>query len=215
MENSGSWRIPMGIGFLWALILGGGILLFPESPKYAYRKGRVDEARRTMTKLLGVPDNHRKVAMELTEMKKKLDAEQGKHAWWQCFTSPRMLYRTLLGITLQAFQQLTGANFFFYYGTTVFKATGVNDSYVTQIILGTVNFACTFPGLVLVEKYGRRRCLIFGAAWMCMCFLVFASVGHFALDPQDPTRTPKAGAAMIVFACLFIAAFASTWGPMV
>ena len=48
-----------------------------------------------------------------------------------------------------------------------------------------------------------------------MCFLVFASVGHFALDQKVPQNTPKAGAAMIVFACLFIAAFASTWGPMV
>ena len=48
-----------------------------------------------------------------------------------------------------------------------------------------------------------------------VCFLVFASVGHFALDQAHPTNTPQAGAAMIVFACLFIAAFASTWGPMV
>ena len=47
------------------------------------------------------------------------------------------------------------------------------------------------------------------------CFLVFASVGHFALDQKKPQNTPKAGTAMIVFACLFIAAFASTWGPMV
>ena len=48
-----------------------------------------------------------------------------------------------------------------------------------------------------------------------MCFLVFASVGSFALDQETPQNTPAAGTAMIVFACLFIAAFASTWGPMV
>ena len=48
-----------------------------------------------------------------------------------------------------------------------------------------------------------------------MCFLVFASLGHFALDRDAPERTPKIGGAMIAFACLFIAAFASTWGPMV
>lgn len=28
-------------------------------------------------------------------------------------------------------------------------------------------------------------------------------------------NTPKAGSALIVFSCLFIAAFASTWGPLV
>lgn len=44
---------------------------------------------------------------------------------------------------------------------------------------------------------------------------IFASIGHFALDQETPQNTPKTGSAMIVFACLFIAAFASTWGPMV
>ena len=85
----------MGIGFLWAIILGLGILFFPETPKHAFRKGKPDEAKRTMTKLLGVGDNHRKVAKELNEMKEALEAEQagGNHPWWEVFTGPRMAYR--------------------------------------------------------------------------------------------------------------------------
>ena len=207
----------MGIGFLWAIILGVGILFFPETPKHNFRKGKPDVAKQTMTKLLGVSDNHRKVASELAEMKDALEAETvvGKPIWWEIFTGPRMAYRTILGVVLQAFQQLTGANFFFYYGTTIFVSTGLTNSFETQIILGTVNVVCTFPGLYFVERFGRRISLILGGAWMCMCFLVFASVGHFALDQTTPQNTPQAGTAMIVFACLFIAAFASTWGPMV
>lgn len=88
--------------------------MFPESPKYAYSKGRPEEAKKTMTKMLGVSENHRQVAKELREMKKKLDAENaGNEPWHAVFTGPRMGYRTSLGIALQAFQQLTGANFFF------------------------------------------------------------------------------------------------------
>jgi len=45
--------------------------------------------------------------------------------------------------------------------------------------------------------------------------MVFASIGHFSLDRNDPQATPKSGTAMVVFACLFIAAFATTWGPIV
>lgn len=217
IQNTASWRIPMGIGFLWALVLGVGILFFPETPKHNFRKGKPDQAKHTMTKLLGVSDNHRKVAFELAEMKEALEAETagGKPHWWEVFTGPRMAYRTILGVVLQALQQLTGANFFFYYGTKIFVSTGLNNSFETQIILGTVNVVCTFPGLYFVERFGRRISLILGGAWMCMCFLVFASVGHFALDQTTPQNTPQAGTAMIVFACLFIAAFASTWGPMV
>jgi len=57
--------------------------------------------------------------------------------------------------------------------------------------------------------------LIFGAGWMFVCFMVFASVGHFSLSRSDPTSTPHSGKAMIVFACLFILGFASTWGPII
>lgn len=232
ISNSASWRITIGIGFLWALVLGFGILLFPETPKHEFRNGHEDSARRTMIKVLGVPENHPKVHKELRDMKEALEAEQasGSRPWWEIFTGPRMAYRTLLGVVLQAFQQLTGANFFFYYGTTIFVATGLSNSFVTQIILGAVNVGCTFPGLWFVDRFGRRICMIIGGIWMCkfgpchfiditdgpvMCFMVFASVGHFVLDQNTPQNTPTAGTVMIVFACLFIAAYASTWGPMV
>jgi SP family sugar:H+ symporter-like MFS transporter len=65
----------MGISFLWVLILGVGIVFFPESPCYDYRHGRIDEAKRTMTKLYGVSDNHRVVAEELAEIEEKHEEE--------------------------------------------------------------------------------------------------------------------------------------------
>ncbi|OTB04536.1 hypothetical protein M426DRAFT_320655 [Hypoxylon sp. CI-4A] len=217
MSNSASWRIPNGLGFLWSLILCLGILVLPESPRHAYRIGREEEARATIARLAGVEPHHRSVHDQITEIRVKLDEEKasGKASWFEIFTGPRMLYRTLLGMILQAGQQLTGANFFFYYGTTVFKSTGLSDSYVTQIILGTVNVACTIAGLFVVQKVGRRKALIVGAAWMMACFFIYAFVGHYALDSENPLNTPKAGSALIVFSCLAIAAFATTWGPLV
>lgn len=89
----------MGTGFVWALILGLGTLLFPESPEYAYSKARPEEAMNTRTKVLGVSENHRQVVKELREMKKKLDAENaGNEPWHAVFTGPRMGYRTFLAL---------------------------------------------------------------------------------------------------------------------
>jgi len=118
-------------------------------------------------------------------------------------------------MVLQAGQQLTGANFFFYYGTTIFQATGLSNSYVTSIILGSVNVGATVFGIWMGQHVGKRKALIFGGLWMFMCFFVFAFVGEYKLDAAHPTNTPQAGNIMIVFACLFIVAFATTWGPMV
>ncbi|OHE95079.1 hypothetical protein CORC01_09603 [Colletotrichum orchidophilum] len=215
--GSASWRIPNGLGFAWALILGAGILLLPESPRHAFRQGREDEARRNIAKLAGVEPNAASVNLQIEEIRAKIAEESAgaDTSIWEIFTGPRMLYRTILGMVLQAGQQLTGANFFFYFGTTVFSATGISDSYVTQLILGSVNVACTFGGLVVVKKSGRRIALITGALWMMMCFFVYAFVGHFALDTVNPSNTPQAGAVLVAFSCLFIAGFATTWGPLV
>ncbi|PLB49121.1 putative MFS monosaccharide transporter [Aspergillus steynii IBT 23096] len=213
--DTSSWRIPMGITYLWALILGVGMAFFPESPRYDYRHGHVPRAIRTLSNLYGVPPHHRALALEFNEIREKFEHEQsmGPITWVRLFRAPRMAYRVAVGVALQALQQLTGANYFFYYGTTIFRGAGIQNSYVTQMILGGVNFGTTFLGLYLIDHYGRRRSLIAGALWMFICFMVFASVGHFLLDHEHPENTKTPGVVMVVFACLFILGFASTWGP--
>ncbi|KAH6662767.1 hypothetical protein B0J14DRAFT_553651 [Halenospora varia] len=215
--NDAQWRIPNGLSALWAVILGFSMIWLPESPRYAYRIGRVDEARTNMAKLNGVDAYSPLIEAEIAEIEEKLAAERagGDHPWYEIFTGPRMLYRTILGMVLQAGQQLTGANFFFYYGTTIFKSTGIQNSYITSIILGSVNVGATVAGLWIVKNCGRRKALMIGAAWMCGCFLVYSFVGRFALDATNPMATPAAGKVLIVFTCLFIVAFATTWGPLV
>ncbi|KAH8985033.1 hypothetical protein EDB86DRAFT_3083973 [Lactarius hatsudake] len=84
--------------------------------------------------------------------------------WLDCFcVENKTLYRTLLGMSLQSLQQLTGANYFFYYGATIFSSIGILDSFVTQIILGSINFVCTFGGLCITEKFRHCVPLILGA----------------------------------------------------
>jgi SP family sugar:H+ symporter-like MFS transporter len=215
--NSAQWRIPSGLSVLWALLLGTTMLYLPESPRYSYRKGYLGEARKTMAKLNNVEPHSAFLDEQIAEIQKKLEAEErgGNHPWYGVFIGPRMLYRTLLGMALQGGQQLTGANYFFYYGTTIFSATGLSNSYVTSIILGTVNVVATIVGLWIIDNVGRRKAMMAGAAWMAVCLLIYSFVGHYQLDHINPSSTPQAGNIMIVFTCLFIAAFAATWGPLV
>ncbi|KAF2766374.1 hypothetical protein EJ03DRAFT_330105 [Teratosphaeria nubilosa] len=216
IDGSASWRITMGIGFLFPLLMGTGILFLRESPRWDYRHGRIDRARTTIALSYGVSENHWEVHREMEEIREKFEAENaggGKHKFYEVFTGPRMFYRTCLGMTLQMLQQLTGANYFFYYGTSVFAGVGISDSYVTALILGAINFGMTIPGLFVVERFGRRQALISGGLWMFLCFMIFASVGHFLF--QQGIETYTAGIVMIVFAALFIAGYAMTWAPIV
>lgn len=239
-DSSASWRVVIAIGWVWTAILGAGVWFFPETPRFVYRRGRAEEAKRTLMRVYGAPEDHISIYTQMEELESKFREEQAVakvgpiREAVDMFRAPRMTYRILLGVMLQMFQQLTGANYFFYYGTvslplkplyrsytdlagvvqTIFASVQIS-SFVTQLILNGINFGVTFIGLYLVEHYGRRPSLLAGSVWMSVCFFIFASVGHFALDVNTPQNTPAAGIALIVMAALFILGYATTWGPMV
>ena len=143
----------------------------------------------------------------------KRDQELEEAGWLDCFRrSNKTLYRTFLGMALQAGQQLTGANYFFYFGTSIFQSVGISDPFVTQIILGAVNFVCTFLGLYVLERFGRRKPLIIGAFWQSAWLFVFAIAGVVG-GPRPTDISEGVGKLLIVSACLFILGYASTWAP--
>jgi len=114
--------------------------------------------------------------------------------------------RLLTGIGLQALQQLTGVNFIFYFGTSYFQNSGIKNPFIISVITDVVNVSSTIPGLYLVEKWGRRPLLMFGAIGMCVSQLIVAIVG----TTVDSTVSNKV---LIAFVCFFIFFFACSWGP--
>ena len=210
------WRVPIGLGFAWALILGVGILFCPESPRWLARNNSSDDRiLRSLSVVRGVEDQHPAVAAEFYDIKQELEEERAlpPKGWLDCLRpEEKTLYRTVLGMALQTGQQLTGANYFFYFGVTIFQPVGISDPYIIQIILGGVNTGCTFWGLWALDRLGRRICLMFGALWMFIWLIVFATVGTASsTNGEDIPRW--AGTVMVVSTCLFIFAFAGTWGP--
>ncbi|KAF8523948.1 general substrate transporter [Hysterangium stoloniferum] len=211
-----AWRVVVGIGLIWSGVLGIGIFLMPESPRWCAFHGHWDKCARSIARISGLSKEKARqeptVQSELRAIHKQIEQEKTmeKATWLDCFREKRKTrYRTLLGMTLQSLQQLTGANYFFYYGATVFLAVGIEDSFITQLILGAVNFVCTFLGLYIMEKFGRRRPLIIGGLWQAAWLFVFAGAG----TAKNPQGDKTIGTVMIVSACLFILGYASTWAP--
>ncbi|KAM4054399.1 major facilitator superfamily protein [Hirsutella rhossiliensis] len=218
-ESSASWRIVIGLGIFFSLPLGIGILVVPESPRWLAGRGDWDAARMAIARLRGLKHDpgHATVEDDIHEMRQILEKERqvGSGSWAECFTpspdTPKVVYRTLLGIGIHFLQQWTGINYFFYYGATIFQSAGISDPILTQLILGAVNVVMTFYGLYVVEKFGRRWPLFLGALWQALWLLVFAAIGT---GRPPSTSSSTTGIVMIVSACMYIASFAGTWGPM-
>lgn len=92
---------------------------------------------------------------------------------------------------------------FFYYGAVIFQSVGLSDSYVTQIILGAVNFFCTFGGLYIMERFGRRRPLIIGGLWQSAWLFIFAAAG----TAKDPTTDKGIGKRESLYAVILPSKF--------
>ncbi|CCE92473.1 sugar porter family MFS transporter TDEL_0E02300 [Torulaspora delbrueckii] len=217
-DDSTQWRVGLGLCFAWAIFMIAAMFFVPESPRYLVEVGNFEEAKRSLSRSNKVSVDDPALLAELDAISAGVEAERlaGNASIGELFsTKTKVFQRLIMGVMLQSLQQLTGDNYFFYYGTTIFKSVGLKDSFQTSIIIGVVNFFSTFVGIYCIERFGRRTCLLWGAASMVCCFVVFASVGVTKLWPEGPSHqdisSKGAGNCMIVFTMFFIFCFATTW----
>ncbi|KAG1886188.1 general substrate transporter [Suillus subluteus] len=223
INNSASWRIPIGLQMVWGIILLSGMFFLPESPRHLLGTGRGDEARKVVAELNGVPEDNPLVIEIVEELDFAIreENEGGKATWLECFSTRNALWRrTINGMMLQFVQQLNGQNFYYYYGDTFFQSAGAGLSpYIIQTVLGAVSVVGTLPALYFIETWGRRKSLLLGAAGQAVCALIVALVGHTTLAPTGtPTsaltaRNRAGGDVVITFAVFQVFIFGTTWGP--
>ena len=128
-NDTGSYRIPIAVQFAWAIILVGGMLVLPETPRFLIRKGRQDKAAKSLSRLRRLDVDHPALIEELAEIQANHEYEMsiGTASYLGCFKAP-IRKRLFTGMALQALQQLTGVNFIFYYGT----------SYVSKVLFSSL-----------------------------------------------------------------------------
>ncbi|KAI1327467.1 general substrate transporter [Xylariaceae sp. FL0255] len=223
-SDTGSYRIPIGVQFLWAIILGGGLFFLPESPRYYVKKGKLEEAAAALCRVRGQPMESEYIKDEIAEIVANNEYELANipqlsyvGSWLACFkgslgngASP--IRRTILGAGLQCAQQFTGINFILYFGPQFLTGLHtVNNVFLTQIIFTLVNVLSTPFSFYIIEKFGRRKLLIGGGSLMVVSQFIIAIIGVTAGSPQR--NIPSAVKAEIALIAINISAFAATWGP--
>lgn len=209
------------------------MLLLPETPRMWIKRGQPEKAAQSLSMLRRLDINDPSLVEELAEITANHEYELslGEATYLDCFKG-NLGKRLATGCGLQALQQLTGVNFIFYYGTSFFKNSGITskflfpppplfdlplqiiltsslDSFVVSMITCGVNVTSTLPGLWMVEKWGRRNLLLFGAVGMAVSQFIVAGVGTGA-----GIENLAAQKALIAFVCIYIFFFACSWGPV-
>ena len=119
-SGSQSWRWMLGLAVVPGLMLGIGMLLMPETPRWLARCGRPAEARRVLEKIRGTGD----ITGELQEIEATLAVAE-EHGRWSDLWSPTVRPALLIGTGLAMFQQITGINTVIYYAPTIIRSTGI------------------------------------------------------------------------------------------
>ncbi|KAK3324646.1 general substrate transporter [Cercophora scortea] len=224
-NDTGSYRIPIGVQFLWALILGIGLFILPESPRYYVMKGELQSAAKSLAFVRGQPIDSEYIKDELAEIVANNEYElqvvpQTSYigSWMACFHGSwrkgnSNIRRVTLGAGLQMMQQLTGINFIFYFGTTFFQQLGtISNPFFISLVTTLVNVVSTPISFWSIEYFGRRFLLIWGAIGMIVMQYVVAIVGITA--GRAELNNDSAVKAMIAFICINIFFFAVSWGPV-
>jgi len=175
--GAAEWRWQVGIAMVPALAFL--VLLFgiPRSPRWSASRNQIDEALAVL-KMMGDPDPEAELAdIKAAIAQEHATAHEPVFRW-------KYRYPLFLAITIGAFNQLAGINAILYYLNDIFAYAGFNQvsSDLQAIVIGATNLVFTMVGMSLIDKAGRKRLLLIGAAGCASCLggvaWVFGSNSH-------------------------------------
>ena len=211
-DQSVSWRFPLALQILFAAIILVFIMGLPESPRWLILKNRDDEAIEILSSLLELETNDKFLQNEFAAIKDTV-IEMSRGTFSDLFTMDenRHLHRTALAYISQMFQQISGINLITYYATILFGPDRIGLDGYLPVLLGALNgteyFIASWLPIFIVEKVGRRKLMLVGAAGMAGSMAVLAGT-----DSQvRATNNKKAGIAEAVFLFVFNTFFAWGW----
>jgi sugar porter (SP) family MFS transporter len=191
-----AWR-----NIFWAVLAPGvlfviGSFLVAESPRWLFRRGRIDAARAALLR----SRSSDQAEMELKEMEETLAEEKNKRSTSGERVRESLLRRKyvipfLLALIILSCNQATGINSVIGYNTTILIQAGLGDhaAHDASTIFNLVNFAITLVAVLLVDRKGRKFLLSVGTAGVVISMictgLLFHQTETLRVDVKDQLQS--------------------------
>jgi SP family arabinose:H+ symporter-like MFS transporter len=197
--NTG-WRYMVGSEVVPSIIFFVLLLCVPESPRWLAKKEQYKKALEILKKVNGDQNGH----VILEEINETLHEETG--TFTELF-KPGLRRAMIIGMMLAIFSQITGINSIIYYAPEIFKSAGfgTESAFTQTIVIGMIITLFTFVAVVLIDKIGRRKLLIWGVSGMVI------SLGAIGLVYYNNWTN---GYLLLISILCFIACFGTSLGPI-
>ncbi|MEZ3159573.1 sugar porter family MFS transporter [Microbacterium sp. BWT-B31] len=208
-----AWRWMFLVGVVPATVYGILSFTVPESPRHLIARGRSDQAREILSRLVPEADLDR----TMSDLRTAIEADRTSRSGslrGKAFGFQPVVW---IGIVLSVFQQFVGINVIFYYSTTLWQAVGFDesDALTTSVITSVTNVVVTIVAILLVDKVGRKPLLLVGSVLMTVSLATMALSFSFAeVDAAEVTLPGVWAPVAFIAANAFVVGFGASWGPL-
>ncbi|KAJ5378274.1 uncharacterized protein N7496_005683 [Penicillium cataractarum] len=208
MNNQLSWRLPIALQSLFALVSGSFMFLLPDTPRWYYARARHEEGDDVLSRLHDRPLSHPAVQHMRHEIldSLKLEEEQTNQfrvldLFWDR-SNLKTGRRIRIAFMILALQQMMGINISVYYATIIISQAGVSP-FLAQLLAAVMTTVFALGATLLpstIERVGRRAVLIYSAAAMTVCLAIFVAM----IGSSNPTLAKQWTAIAFIFIYNFI-----------
>lgn len=201
--NENGWRWMLGVQTIPALIFFVLLFRIPATPRWLVLKNRHDEALALLKRLASLNP-----IKELGEIEESILNNQNLNK--EVLFSKRYFLPITLAFLVAFFNQMSGINAIMYYAPRIFEMTGVaKDSALLQsVLVGVTNLIFTLIGMSIIDKVGRKKLLLVGAAGTSIFLGLVAKMLFTASNGNGSIWT-------VVYLVGFIAFFALSQGAVI
>lgn len=206
-DDEWAYRVPYGLQWMWPLPLLLAVFFAPESPWWLVRKGRTDDAKRSLLRLTSVDretdfDADETVSMMLHTTALETKITRGA-SYLDCFRGTD-LRRTEIVCMVWAIQNLSG-NSFSNYSTYFLEQAGLSSSDSYNFAMGQygINMLGVFGAWFLMTLgIGRRSLYLYGLCGLCLMLLAMGFLG-LAPSSHKTEASLATGCLMLVWALFY------------
>jgi MFS transporter, SP family, general alpha glucoside:H+ symporter len=176
-----AWKVPYALQWLWVIPLFSVAFFAPESPWYLVRRGRIDDAEKSLRRLSSKNFYTEQTMAQTLALMKHTNEMEKVHAadssYADCFRGSN-IRRTGIVCMTWIIQILNGQSLCSY-AALFLRSAGMPtvQSFNFNMGIQSVNIVCTAVAIVLMGRIGRRIFFFYGSAAIGLAMLVIGILG--------------------------------------